>query len=367
MKKLIYAVKTELSDKAGLFFNIITTTLIIFFVLLFFGSYYGSLKANAKAEIYYVEVYSSTMTLENLEKIKSLKGYQYAMLSCEEQSLFMPEISVNSFLNSPGENFALEGTPIEKNDDPNYIYVPYSGDTNYGEIGDTFSLGINKAANEVRFFKIGKPKEGYEAFELNICGTFGLAAGGNAVYVSPEFLFEHLTPSYAEICFDALKLTEDEYSANIRTITDVLGEPDRNTDFETGHESAIKFTRRMSYLLFVFGMISLLFLYSYTLSRKIRRFSIAKMCGASKGTIAFMITSAGLLNYILSFLLAVALGNTLNVILFKPVFGFNAFELRPEDYLSFFTVTFVVYLIVSLIYIIRFTKNSAISIYRRSE
>ena len=366
MKKIIYALRTELSDKAGFMINIVSTALVLFFVMLFFGSYFGMLKNTQTVEQYSIALPSPQLTLGDIEEIKNLKGFKYCRISCEEYCYAEPHVTVRCFINSPGELFKPSGIPIENNENPNYIYVPYEEIDRLGDIGDEFVLGINKEKSEVKVFKRKKPEEGFELFKLTIDGSFGIAIG-STVCVSPSFFFDNLTPSYITIYLDAIDLTEDEYNDDLRIITEMIGEPELITDFDFYYGQILEMRRIEAAGLFVFGMISLLFLYSYTLSRKIRRFSVIKMCGATKGSVFAIIAAGCLFTFILSFLLAAILGKLLNLIAFEPVFGFNAFDLGAMDYLKLFTSTLIIYSLVSLIYIFRFIKNSAINVYRRSE
>lgn len=367
MKKIIYALRTELSDMAGFVTNVISTALVLFFVMLYFGSYYGSLKSLQTIERYGVDIVA-TYSREDIEKIKALKGYLYCELRCEEHCHTEPDVNIHCYLNYSPEDFLMpEGIPMEENDDPNYAYVSYEEKSRLGDIGDELILGINQEKKEVKVFKKNKKEEGYELFRLTVDGTLGKSIGPSAVCISPSFFFENLTPSSISVYFDAVNLTEKEFNDNVKALTEIIGEPTLVMDFDFKYGQALEFRRITAALLFIFGMISLLFLYSYTLSKKIKRFSVIKICGATKGSVFAVIAAGSLFTFVLSFFAAIILGKLLNLILFEPAFGFNTFNLEIIDYLKFFIITLMIYSIVSFIYIFKFIKNSAISVYRRSE
>lgn len=378
MKNLIYTFRTELSDKAGFFVNVIASALVLFFVMLYFGSFYGTLKKRFETMHYNISVVSASLTYDNIKRLNALnlKGFLYCRMHCKER--YVPGFSNNKqydslfanlcvFIGFPKEIFNQEGTPIKDNENLNYIYIADDLKGILGDIGDETVLGINKAEGIVSFFdKNDEADDGFELFKLSIDGTLGMAAGPSTVIVSPAFFFEHLTPHEMNIYLDSAVLTEDEYNADIKEISEIFGDV-QPSDFDSVYGAFLESRRIQALILFVFGMISLLFLYSYSLSKKIKRFSVIRMCGATKGSVIFIIVARSLFTFILSFLLAAILGKLLNLILFEPVFELNAFDLSAADFILFFLFTLIIYSAASLIYILKFVKNSAVNIYRRSE
>lgn len=378
MKKLIYTFRTEFSDKAGFFVNVIASALVLFFVMLYFGSLYGTLKKRFETMYYNISVDSASLTYDNIKKLSALnlKGFLYCRINCKEQYIFgfsnndlynsISSADLCVFIGLPQEN-DQEGTPIGDNENPDYIYIAYDSKGILGDIGDEIILGINKAEGIVSFFdKNDEAEDGFELFKLSIDGTLGMSAGPSTAIVSPAFFFEHLTPDGMNIYLDSAVLTKDEYNADIKKISEIFGDV-QPSDFDSVYGAFLESRRIQALILFVFGMISLIFLYSYTLSKKIKRFSVIRMCGATKGSVIFIIVARSLFTFILSFLLAAALGKLLNLILFEPVFELNAFDLSTADFMLFFLFTLIIYSAASLIYIFKFVKNSAVNIYRRSE
>ena len=377
MKKIIYTLRTELSDKAGFLVNVIASALVLFFVLLYFGSFYGISKKKFDTYLYNISIDTASLTYDNIKKLSTLnlKGFLYSRIDCKEQCV--PGFSDNDIFNNISTNLCVfiglpqendqKGTPIEDNENLNYIYITDEFKGILGDIGDETVLGINKAAGIVSFFdKKDEAEDGFELFKLSIDGTLGMSFGPSTVIVSPAFFFEHLTPNRMNIYLDPAVLTKDEYNSDIKEISEIFGDV-QPSDFNSVYGEFMETRRIQALILFVFGMISLLFLYSYTLSKKIKRFSVIRMCGATKGSVIFIIVARSLFTFILSFLLAASLGKLLNLILFEPVFELNAFDLSAADLMVFFLFTLIIYSTISLIYIFKFVKNSAVNIYRRSE
>ncbi len=370
--KFIYVLRSELSDKAGLIINIVSTALVIFFVLLHFGSFYGTLRSMQVVDNYRIRIDPSSFSYEDLDIIKAAKGFAYAELHCSERvdtdDDTIPYISIISFIESPGRMFMPDGVPIEENDNPDYVYIPYDQKDLLGEIGDELILGINKDKDkgEARIFNRTPNDTEYDLYKLRIDGTFGTSMS-SSICVSPSFFFEHFTPYCIYVDVDPVELTENEYNAVLSDFKEHFGAAESIHDFDTQYGMTLQTRRIQAVIFFIFGMISLIFLYSYTLSRKIRRFSVCRMCGASKKAIIFVIAQGCLLTFVIGFLIAVLGGKLLNFIIFEPAFGFNAFDLKVKDLFIFFVITLVIYLAVSFFYVRRFVRNPAIMVYRRSE
>lgn len=376
MKYFIYAIKTELSNKASFAVNIISTALVIYFILQFFGSYTGVLSSKYDKSPYYV--LSSNIQTEisdrELDRISGLKGFEMAEISCGNIGGNPSGISLLGILGKPLDAMMFGGEiAIEKNTDPNSVYIPYSYITKLGkDVGDELVLKKHKETGIFLF--VGEDennaddKDEYELVSFKICGTFGGGLSGIETLAFPEAaVLKHFRPTGIEIRLSVFQLTEEEFNADLKEIEGIFGNVTNLVDFDKIISDQISSMRWQSAVAFAIGMICVMFMYSYILSRRVRRFSIYSICGASKREITVITVLCCLFNYIVSFLLALILGFAANKLIFEPNLGYNTMNISFENGSILFLLFLGVYLIVTVFYAVDFLKDTAVTVYRRSE
>ncbi len=375
MRYLKYAVRTELSDKTGFIINLTVSVLVIYFILQFFGAYKattrnmfeGNVALTVSAEV------NKTLPAESYLSLRDLKGYSDVSLVCGETG--MP--SGNNFLlygrmeNIP-EELLPEGTPIADNAAENALYVPdFYAEATGKNIGDTVYFLRHKANDAISVFDETSGniddinKEVFDVIPLIITGTY--TNGGDGIFYVPlNTALAHFNVTEIYIVFNRTYLTESEYNDVLKEIENIFGNADDSySDFDTVYAGNLMMSRITAMVLFLLGMMCIVFLYSFILSKRLRRFSICRLCGASKGAVIFMITAGCLMTYIISFGLALFLGLALNYCIFIPALGYDSFDL--SEWGTLFILTFAIYFAVMAVYISKFIKSSAVGIYRRSE
>ncbi|MBD5082372.1 MAG: ABC transporter permease [Ruminococcaceae bacterium] len=376
MKYFIYAIKTELSNKASFAVNTISTALVIYFILQYFGSYTGILSNKYDKSPYYV--LSSNIQKEisdrELDRISELKGFEMAEISCGNIGGNPSGISLLGILGKPLDAMMFGGEiAIEKNTDPNSVYIPYSYITKLEKnVGDELVLKKHKETGIFLF--VGEDennaddKDEYELVSFKICGTFGGGLSGIETLAFPEAaVLKHFRPTGIEIRLSVFQLTEEEFNADLKEIEGIFGNVTNLVDFDKIISDQISSMRWQSAVAFAIGMICVMFMYSYILSRRVRRFSIYSICGASKREITVITVLCCLFNYIVSFLLALILGFAANKLIFEPNLGYNTMNISFENGSILFLLFLGVYLIVTVFYAVDFLKDTAVTVYRRSE
>lgn len=376
MKYFIYAIKTELSNKASFAVNIISTALVIYFILQYFGSYTGILSSKYDKSPYYV--LSSNIQTEisdrELDRISDLKGFEMAEISCGNIGGNVSGVALLGILGKPLDAMMFGGEiAIEKNTDPNSVYIPYSYITKLGkDVGDELVLKKHKETG--MFLFVGEDennaddKDEYELVSFKICGTFGGGLSGVETLAFPEAaVLKHFKPAGIEIRLSVFQLTKEEFNADLTEIEGIFGNVTNLVDFDKMISDQITSMRWLSAVAFAIGMICIMFMYSYILSKRVRRFSIYSICGASKGEITVITVLCCLFNYIVSFLLALVLGFAANKLIFEPNLGYNTMDISFENGSILFLLFLGVYLIVTVFYAVDFLKDTAVTVYRRSE
>ena len=376
MKYFIYAIKTELSNKASFAVNVVSTALVIYFILQYFGSYTGILSSKYDKSPYYV--LSSNIQTEisdrELDRISDLKGFEMAEISCGNIGGNPSGIALLGILGKPLDAMMFGGEiAIEKNTDPNSVYIPYSYITKLGkDVGDELVLKKHKETG--MFLFVGEDennavdKDEYELVFFKICGTFGGGLSGVEALTFPEAaVLKHFKPAGIEIRLSVFQLTKEEFNADLTEIEGIFGNVTNLVDFDKMISDQITSMRWLSAVAFAIGMICIMFMYSYILSKRVRRFSIYSICGASKGEITVITVLCCLFNYIVSFLLALVLGFTANKLIFEPNLGYNTMDISFENGSILFLLFLGVYLIVTVFYVVDFLKDTAVTVYRRSE
>ena len=374
MRYLRYAVKTELSDKTGFIINLTVSVLVIYFILQYFGAYKATVRNmfEGSTDLAVTVSVNEKLPKESYLGLKGLKGYLNAVLFCgefgssSEGSVFLYGMSENI-----PETLMPTGKPIEDNTDTNAVYIPvdYATEIQKG-IGDVIFLIRNKESGVILLFDEASGNVNdvntdiFAVIPLTVAGTF--INGSNAFYFPLNTAVENFSVTSADIVFDRSALTENDYNSVIREIRDIFGNADdSHSDFDKVYAGKLMQRRIESMIYFLLGMLCMVFLYSFILSRRIRRFSVCRLCGASKKAVSGIIVLGSLMTYFISFGFALLLGILLNYGVFIPSFGYNSFDLSECG--TLFLMTLVIYAVVMTVYISKFVKNSAVGIYRRSE
>lgn len=374
MRYLKYAVKTELSDKTGFIINLTVSVLVIYFILQYFGAYKATVRNmfEGSTDLVVSVSINEKLSKESYLKLKDLNGYKSVSLFCGE----IGNVSERSvFLWGRSENISEKlmpiGKPIEDNTDTDAVYIPneYSEEIHKG-IGDAIFLVRNKENGVILFFDEASGdannvnRDLFDVIPLTVAGTF--INGTNTFYLPLNTALENFSAASADIVLDRSVLTENEYNNVIREIKEIFGNADdSHSDFDKVYAGKLMQRRIESMVYFLLGMLCMVFLYSFILSRRIRRFSVCRLCGASKKAVGGIIVLGSLMTYLVSFGLALLLGILLNNMVFIPAFGYNSFDLSECG--TLFLMTLAIYAVVMTAYITKFVKNSAVGIYRRSE
>lgn len=374
MRYLRYAVKTELSDKTGFIINLTVSVLVIYFILQYFGAYKATAKNMFEGSTDLVVSVSVNEKLpeESYLRLKRLKGYLNAALFCGEiRNSSERSVLLWGRLENIPEKLMPIGKPIEDNTDTDAVYIPndYAEEIHKG-IGDAIFLVRNKENGVILLFDEASgdvndiKTDIFDVIPLTVAGTF--INGTNAFYFPLNTALENFSVNSADIAFDRSALTENDYNSVIREIMEIFGNADdSHSDFDKVYAVKLMQRRIESMFYFLLGMLCIVFLYSFVLSRRIRRFSVCRLCGASKKAVGSIIVLGSLIIYLISFGLALLLGILLNYKVFIPSFGYNSFDLSECG--TLFLMTLAIYAVVVTVYISKFVKNSAVGIYRRSE
>lgn len=374
MRYLKYAVKTELSDKTGFTINLAVSVLVIYFILQYFGAYKATVRNMFEGN---TDLSISVSVNEKLPKesylgLKDLNGYLSSTLFCGKigsDSGF--SVTLWGRQENIPEKLMPVGTPIEDNMDSNAVYIPndYAKEI-HKDIGDVIFLVRNKENGFILLFDEASGdvndvnRDLYDVISLTVAGTF--INGTDAFYFPLNTALENFSATSADIVFDRSALTESDYNSVLQEIREIFGNADDSySNFDTVYAKKLAQRRIESMVYFLLGMLCMVFLYSFILSRRIRRFSVCRLCGASKKAVGGIIVLGSLMTYIISFGLALLLGLLLNYVIFIPSFGYNSFDLSECG--TLFLMTLAIYAVVMTVYISKFVKNSAVGIYRRSE
>lgn len=365
MKKIIYALRTEFKSKTSFAINIAAITLILYFIFQYMGAYSGYIHNYQSQKEYYILTFTpqKEMSIDQLNQLQDVKGFTWGIINSD---YIEPEnfpgggyCQMTAIVGTPAYNYNFKGKPLRENS----MYIPAEYSLCFGE---NFVLAVNKSGGQIKVADGTENSEDYNTVSLDIIGTCGGSIGSSLI-VLPSTLLQNFFVSYFEIYLNSNEISNEECNAAIKDISEIFDNAEVHNLLSESYDKRISNQLDITPLYFSLGMICIVFLYSHILSRRGRRFSVCRMCGASKGAIAGVIFIGCMLTYAISFVLAVLLGKALNWAIFERAFGFDTFDLSINDFLLFFAFTFSIYLAVCGIYVIRFVKNSAAAVYRRNE
>lgn len=365
MKKLIYAFRTEFKSKTSFVINIIAITLILYFIFQYIGAYSGYIHDYQSQKEYYILTFTppKAIAMDQLNRLQDVKGFTWGIIKSDYiESESFPGgdyYQMTAIVGTPAYDYNFKGELLRENS----MYIP----AEYALcIGENFVLAVNKSNGQIKVADGTENSEDYNTVSFDISGTCGGSLWSSLI-VLPSTLLQNFSVDYFEIYLNSNEISSEEYSTAIKNISEIFDNAEVHNLLFESYDKRINNQLNIAPLYFFLGMICIVFLYSHILSKRGRRFSICRMCGASKWTTAGVIFIGCVLTYAISFVLAVLLGKSLNWLIFERAFGFDTFDLNLNDFLLFFAFTFLIYLAVSGIYVIRFVKKSAAAVYRRNE
>lgn len=364
MKKLIYAIRTEFKCKTNFVINIVAITLILYFIFQYMGAYSGYIHDYQSQNKYYILTFTpKKMTMDQINRLQEVKGFTWGIINSD---YIEPEnfpgggyCMMTAIVGTPAYDYNFKGELLRENS----MYIPAEYSLCFEE---NFALAVNKSNSQIKVADGTENSADYNIVSLDIIGTCGGRLWSSLI-VLPSTLLKNFSASYFEIYLNSNEMSNEEYNAAIKDISDIFDSAEVHNLLSESYDNRINNQLGTTPMYFSLGMICIVFLYSHILSRRGRRFSICRMCGASKGATAGVIFIGCMLTYATSFVLAILLGKALNWVIFEHAFGFDAFDLSMNDFLLFFAFTFSIYIAVCGIYVIRFAKNSAAAVYRRNE
>lgn len=365
MKKIIYAFRTEFKSKTSFATNMVATTLILYFIFQYMGAYSGYINNYQTQKDYYILTLTpqKEMTIDQLNQLQYVKGFTWGIIKSDyigpENFPGGGSCQMTAIVGTPAYDYNFNGRPLHENS----MYIPAEYSLCFGE---SFVLAVNKSDGQIKVSDGTENSEDYQIVSFDIIGTCGESIGSSLIVLPSTFL-ANFSASYFEIYLNSAEISSEEYNAAIKEISKIFDNAEVHNLLSEAYDERISNQLDTTPLYFSLGIICIVFLYSHILSKRGRRFSVCRMCGASKGAIAGVIFIGCMLTYAISFVLAVLLGKVLNWAIFEFVFCFDTFDLSINDFLLFFAFTFAIYLAVCGIYVIRFVKNSAAAVYRRNE
>ena len=139
------------------------------------------------------------------------------------------------------------------------------------------------------------------------------------------------------------------------------------TGFDAMQPREPSYNKNESIIFFFLGLVYVVMVYSYILSKRVKRFSIYAQNGASKRLLLGISFVGGIFIYTVSFVLGYLLTVFLSRVLFEPILPFETLTLEWGDISEYFIFLLTVYLVVLGIFMTTYAKNTIVSIYRRSE
>ena len=346
MKLLMYSIKLELSEKSLLIFHFIVLTIVSYIVFQYYGAYNGMLQNEVIGNEYKINIdVDSNTTLEQINKSVEIDGFMYAIIYSDvlidigdEKPYYCCGIQ-----GLPTFDLRIEGKELETDS----IYIPYSMAV-LNEIGQGDVIDIASESYEIA---------GLSSFTDNVL-IFHL-----------ETLLNRFAVSNIMISLNSSIITDEDYEKDIYTLHQIWGQEAQieADDYNKMFGDRLKARKIEALLFFLLGTVCIIFIYSYILSRRVRRFSICSMCGASKRNILFIISIGSFLVFTTSYLLAALIGKMLNRLLFEPIWGYNTYMLKLDDYITFYIIMLIVYSTVTMCYCFNFVKSTSVTIYKRCE
>lgn len=349
MKTIVCAIRTELSNKSLLMSHVAILILVCYAVLQIFGSAYASI--SNRTESYQYRVRFSTeepLSLEDIDELSKLEGIYFGAMYSEKhhgKSIYTNEIV--SVITAPYSKLIVDCEIVDYNSPKNNICFSYEHTMELGKkIGDI--IDINGVDYTISGMYIG-PLE-------NMC----LIPYENFI---ENFPIEYIQLDLDEKFFD----TEEKYNSLIAHLNQRYKTQVEYEDFNQSHAVTIEGSRGVAMFFFLLGIACITFVYLYILKRRTKRFSVYALYGARKSRIIMILAVGNFAIYTLSFLIAFIIAKVLNALVFPLFFSYNTFLINASDVLLFYLMMLAVYIVVTVVYSIRFFGKTSVQIYRRSE
>ncbi len=345
MKLILYALRTGISNKLLFLVHFITIVVVSYAVFQYYGAYYGTLQNEAYTGEYTVRVnFYDTVSAEKIEECSSVTGFVYETVYSDAAIEFSEYDTYQciSIIGTPSYNMHIDGGELKENS----VYIPY-----------TLTL--------THKLKVGE-KITLDNVQYDIAGTWGQLE----YFLMPiKTLTEKYSVRNMTVFLNAEELSDEQYQDSLSRLDEILGSSAiiQADDFDEKFQSDLMGRKIEAVFLFLLGTVCIVFVYSFILSKRARRFSVCSICGASKRTVVSMIAIDAFLTFTFGFIVAALLGKVINTAIFEPSFGYDTYMLSFRDFLLFYFIMLVIYIVVITIFSGKFIANTAISNYRRSE
>ena len=351
MRTLFLALRLEWNNRSQFIIHASILIFVIYFTLQYYGGYHAVITDVATTQENSLIITNLNLVQENdISAISQIPGFVNATLYYPDAFYYddMPW-SVASFIGEYSQSIQLNGRLFNQEDidlAANVIVIPYSYALSNGyEIGEQIQVSENS----------------YE-----IIGTVG--DGLNWQFFVPyTTLLRDFPPQ-------SITLISDSAQTSVEVVVERIRELDSFSSTEIYHESIdqafamILQTRRVESLLyFLFGAMSLVFVYSYVLTQRWKRLTIYSLNGASRLNVMTILIINSVVIFNIGFFGAYGVGRFMNTFIFYRIYGFDTFAIQMNDLFFFYMITLFIYLAVLIVYFMKFRKTSAIGSYRRSE
>ena len=346
MKLILYSVKIELANKSLLLFHFIILTIVSYVVFQYYGAYNGMLHDEIVDNEYKINVsLAGSPLLEQVKECTEVYGFIYGIIYADEPiDLCNGNIyHCCSIIGEPNFELRIDGNELNNES----IYIPYS-----------LSVLNNIKTGDYLCFNNKKYK---------IAGISSLT--DNTLILPIESLLDGYTVSNFNLSFNSLILSDEDYYSSLSSLQQIFGTNAKvySDIYNEVFGERLKARKFEALLLFLLGTICIIFIYSYILSSRIKRYSICSMCGASRKDIITTIAIGSCIVFSVSFFSAAFIGKIINKLLFEPIWGYNTYDLKLNDYLLFYIIMFFIYTIITVVYSSNFVKYSSVTIYKRYE
>lgn len=330
MKKYILIIRTEMSDKKMLMFTIFIIFMIISCILGFFGTIYGrqyQLFHNNNYIISGVLNNSETTIYNILDQHESELKYYFVsnIIDKDYQDYHLISISNNYDMNED-----LQGTYDKESNDT--IVIPYAY-----SIQEKVNIGDQIEMN-------GKA--------YTVTGTIGLLFDNTSFLVSKDEFINKARQINLEVIVNK-NISQKDYEQIISEITPNMNEDFYFSEFDKDTSGYLKQFRIYAIILFMAAIINVVYIYSYTMTKRKNRMIAYRLAGATNRWIYVSIIIDNLGIFTFCYFLAVLVTNAFYNLFLVPNIPNTAFILSIKDIVSFYLSMLVIYFIIMLIYLRR--------------
>lgn len=330
MKNIILILKTELSDKKILIFNMFMIFIIISCIIGFFGTIYGR---------QYQAFYNRNFTINGY-----VTNYDQSLLSIMEK------------YDSESSYFLSSNINEEKYQDFTLVFTPSNYDFN-GDITGQIDQSSNNNivipyALAVRDqVKIGDKIKVFST-EYIVTGTSGMLFNNSAFIVS----YEEFIKNANTITFDAIinkGISQERYMEIVSSISAYLNPEFHYSQFDKDTEGYLKEYRMYAIALFAAAIINVVYIYSYVMNKRKQRMVSYRLVGASNKWLYSFIAIDVFIVFTFCYILAVSITSLFYNNILVPNIPNTEFLLSTKDVLTFYIYMLAIYSIILAFYIWR--------------